>query len=231
MSIFHRSSSGSPSTIHCASWRPSPPAPAMPCALKPAATNRPRTSDSPRMNSLSGREPLRAVDQLRDARVVHGRHAPHRPGADLLEARPVRRQQLAVEVGRDAVERPGRRVALVAAHHQAAHLRAGSRRGCPGRAAAAGPACTPSIGSVTRYWWAKGMTGTVMPAMRPISGANMPPALTTTSASISAAVGLDGPHPTALDARSRSRGCARRSGPAAARAPAASAWVRPLGSR
>ena len=54
MSIFHRSSSGSPSTIQCAICRPSPPAPAIPWALKPAATKRPRTSDSPRMNSLSG---------------------------------------------------------------------------------------------------------------------------------------------------------------------------------
>ena len=34
-----------------------PAAPAMPCALKPAATKKPRTSDSPRMNSLSGVKP------------------------------------------------------------------------------------------------------------------------------------------------------------------------------
>ena len=31
-----------------------PPAPARPCAQKPAATQKPRTSDSPRMNSPSG---------------------------------------------------------------------------------------------------------------------------------------------------------------------------------
>ncbi len=67
-------------------------------------------------------EPLGAVDQLLDPRVVHRRHAVHRPRADLLEARPVGGEQLAVEVGRDAVERPGGRVALVAAHHQATHL-------------------------------------------------------------------------------------------------------------
>ena len=54
MSIFHRSSSGSPSTIQRATCWPMPPAPAMPWAQKPAATKKPRTADSPRMNSLSG---------------------------------------------------------------------------------------------------------------------------------------------------------------------------------
>ena len=47
------------------------------------------------------------------------------------------------------------------------------------------PGWTPSIGSVKRYWCAIGMIGTVTPASRPISGANIPPALTTTSARIS----------------------------------------------
>ncbi len=37
---------------------------------------------------------------------------------------------------------------------------------------------------MNRYWWAIGMIGTVIPASRPISGANIPPALTTTSAAI-----------------------------------------------
>src|SRR5437667_350913 len=54
MSIRHRSSSGSPSTIQSASSRPMPAAPAIPCAQNPAATKSPRTADSPRMNSLSG---------------------------------------------------------------------------------------------------------------------------------------------------------------------------------
>src|SRR3972149_441190 len=44
---------------------------------------------------------------------------------------------------------------------------------------------TPGMGLVSRYWWAMGMMGTVTPARRPISGANMPPALTTTSVRIS----------------------------------------------
>ncbi len=57
MSIFHRSSSGSPSTIQLATWRPIPPAPAIPWAENPAATKNPPTSDSPRMNSLSGVKP------------------------------------------------------------------------------------------------------------------------------------------------------------------------------
>jgi hypothetical protein len=40
-------------------------------------------------------------------------------------------------------------------------------------------------GWVTRYSCAKGMIGTRTPAMRPISAAYIPPALTTTSASMS----------------------------------------------
>src|SRR5712692_1608282 len=40
-------------------------------------------------------------------------------------------------------------------------------------------------GLVMRYSWAIGMIGTLTPTIRPISGANMPPALTTTSAPIS----------------------------------------------
>ena len=40
---------------------------------------------------------------------------------------------------------------------------------------------TPSMGFVTRYWCAIGMTGTVRPTMRPISCDQIPPALTTTS--------------------------------------------------
>ena len=52
--MCQRSSCGSPSSIHSAITLPMPPAPARPCAQKPAATNRPRTSVSPRQNSLSG---------------------------------------------------------------------------------------------------------------------------------------------------------------------------------
>ena len=54
MSISHTSSDGSPAMIHSAITLPIPPAPASPWAQKPAATNRPRTSVSPRQNSLSG---------------------------------------------------------------------------------------------------------------------------------------------------------------------------------
>ena len=42
-----------------------------------------------------------------------------------------------------------------------------------------------SAGRVTRYSCAIGTIGTVTPASRPSSAANIPPALTTTSASIS----------------------------------------------
>ena len=67
-------------------------------------------------------EGLGAVDHPVDAGVRDGRDAADGAGHDLLEARPVRRQELAVEVGRHAVERPRRRVPLVAAHAQPADL-------------------------------------------------------------------------------------------------------------
>ena len=69
-----------------------------------------------------GGEALGAVDHPVDARVGDRRDAPDRAGHDLLEARPIGRQELAVEVGRDAVERPRRRMSLVAAHAQPADL-------------------------------------------------------------------------------------------------------------
>ena len=122
MSIFQRSSSGSPSTIQDAIWRPIPPAPAMPWAENPAATKNPRTSDSPRMNSLSGVNasgPL--MIRLTPASAIAGtrRTAPSMIGSKRGH---VGCEQLAVEVGRDTVERPRRRIALVAAHAQAADL-------------------------------------------------------------------------------------------------------------
>ena len=52
--MCHRSSDGSPALIHSAIALPIPPAPASPCAQKPAATNSPPISVSPRQNSLSG---------------------------------------------------------------------------------------------------------------------------------------------------------------------------------
>src|SRR5438067_1979489 len=45
---------GLPAATHPATRRPIPPAPARPCAQKPAAIQNPRTSLGPRMNSLSG---------------------------------------------------------------------------------------------------------------------------------------------------------------------------------
>ena len=69
-----------------------------------------------------GRERLRAVDDPIDASVRHRRNAPDRAFHDRLEALHVGCQELAIEVGRDTVERPGSRIALVAAHAQAADL-------------------------------------------------------------------------------------------------------------
>ena len=74
------------------------------------------------MNSPSGRERLGAVDQPDGLHLLERRHAPDRVLEQRLEARPVLLEQLAVEVGGDAVERPRRRIALVAAHDQAARL-------------------------------------------------------------------------------------------------------------
>ena len=69
-----------------------------------------------------GRERLGPVDQADGLHVLERRHASDRVLEQRLEARPVLLEQLAVEVGGNAVERPRRRIALVAAHDQAARL-------------------------------------------------------------------------------------------------------------
>ena len=79
-------------------------------------------------------------------------------------------------------------MALVAAHHQAAALLAevDEQVGvAQGRQMVSSPAARSRNGWVTRYSWANGTTGTRTPASRPSSAANIPPALTTISASIS----------------------------------------------
>ena len=89
------------------------------------------------------------------------------------------------------------------------------------------------MGSVNRYWWAIGMIGTVTPTIRPISGANMPPALTTMSAAIS----VRSPFRSTVTPVTRPRSvpiattlvCGRICAPRW-RAPAASALARPDGS-
>ena len=74
------------------------------------------------MNSLSGVNPSGPlISRLMPASAIAGTRR-MAPGHDLLEARPVRRQELAVEVGRHAVEGPRRGIALVAAHAQPADL-------------------------------------------------------------------------------------------------------------
>ena len=89
------------------------------------------------------------------------------------------------------------------------------------------------MASVNRYWWAIGMIGTVTPTSAPISGANMPPAFTTTSARISSrspacstVTPLTRPRSVPM-ATTRVRG--RMAAPRA-RAPAARAWASPDGS-
>ena len=83
-----------------------PPAPASPCAQKPAATQKPRTSVGPRMNSLSGVNASGPLIEPDDLHLLERRHALDRVLQQRLEARPVLGEQLAVEVGRDPVERP-----------------------------------------------------------------------------------------------------------------------------
>ena len=121
-SMCQTSSDGTPSTIHSATSCPSPPAPASPCAQKPAAVQKPRTSVGPRMNSPSGVNASGPLISLITSILGERRDAADGVLHQLLEPRPVLGEQLAVEVRRDPVERPGRRVALVAAHDQPARL-------------------------------------------------------------------------------------------------------------
>ena len=121
-SMCQTSSDGVPSTIHSATSFPIPPAPASPCAQKPAATQKPRTSVGPRTNSPSGVNASGPLISSDDPHLLERRHTDDRVLHQLLEARPVLLEQLAVEVGGDAVERPGRAVPLVAAHDQPARL-------------------------------------------------------------------------------------------------------------
>ncbi len=74
------------------------------------------------MNSLSGVNASGPLISRTTSISSSIGYAPDRVLEQGLEARPVLLEQLAVEVGGDPVERPRRRVALVAAHDQAARL-------------------------------------------------------------------------------------------------------------
>ena len=69
------------------------------------------------------RERLGAVHETHDLHLLERRHADDRVLHQLLEARPVLLEELAVEVRGDAVQRPRRTVPLVPAHDQPAGLR------------------------------------------------------------------------------------------------------------
>ena len=71
-----------------------PPAPASPCAQKPAATQKPRTSVGPRMNSPSGVNASGPLISLHDPIVRQRRHADEGVLHQLLEPRPVLLEQL-----------------------------------------------------------------------------------------------------------------------------------------
>ena len=126
--MCHRSMPGSPSTIHSAITLPMPPAPAMPCAQKPAATKNPPTVGLAEAELVVRRERLRPVDDL-----PHARRRPS-PGTRTWElavissnrsqssgsSRPLKSAGMAsYDVGR---RRSTARVPLVAAHDQAVDL-------------------------------------------------------------------------------------------------------------
>ena len=90
--------------------------------------------------------------------------------------------------------------------------------------------CTPSIGFVTRYWCAIGTSGIVTPTIRPISGAYIPPAFTTTSVRMVPAVVSTSRTRPSRTPMPRTRVPVRIWAPRR-RAPSASAMARPLGSR
>ena len=114
--------------------------------------------------------------------------------------------------------RARRGVALVAAHHQPVDLLAVSRRAGRGRAASAA-ASSPRgrNGSVTRYWCDIGTIGMRTPASRPISAANIPPQLTTTSHSMSPRSVRTAAHPSAAHVDPVTRVCRGSATPPAAR--------------
>ena len=76
MSIFQVSKPGSPSRIHSAITRPTPPAPAMPCAQNPAATKNPSHLALAQHELVVGREALRPVDELDDVGRLGRGHPP-----------------------------------------------------------------------------------------------------------------------------------------------------------
>ena len=69
-----------------------------------------------------GRECLRAVEELLHLGALHRRDAPDGVLEQLFHTLPLFGQQPCLEVVRDAVDRPGRRGALVATHHEAPDL-------------------------------------------------------------------------------------------------------------
>ena len=101
-----------------------PPAPASPCAQKPAATQNPRTSVAPRMNSPSG---VNASGPLTSLTTSASSSSGTRTTA-FVRSSSKRSQSsgrsLPVEVRRDPVQAPRRRVALVTAHDEPARLAA-----------------------------------------------------------------------------------------------------------
>ena len=95
----------------------------MPWAQKPAATNSPRTSDSPRMNSLSGVKPSGPLmSRVIPASCMAGTR---RTAPALISSKRGQSgaSSLPLKSGGMPSSDHGGRVALVAAHHQAAHLR------------------------------------------------------------------------------------------------------------
>ena len=123
MSTGQRSYGGSPLATHSASAMPAPPPEAMPKALKPGAD-----IDAAHLRRFAEdevavrREAFRPVDELLDARRLHGGHAARGKLEQRLEMLEIVFEQLERERLGKALDRPWHGVRLVAAHHQTADL-------------------------------------------------------------------------------------------------------------
>ena len=136
----------------------------------------------------------------------------------------LRIEQREMEARRNAVDRPGDRVRLVAAHHQAADLllEVDQPVGIAQRrqvARHAGDRLGDHVLVLHRC------SGTLTPASRPISRAHCPPQFTTTSQAIVAVRRRHAGHAPALDLDRGDRRSPRRSSRRRMRAPLASACV------
>ena len=174
--MCHTSNSGSPATTHSATTLPMPPAPAMPCAQKPAATKKPGHLGLAQAELVVGGEALRAVDHPADpvsASAGTRRCAFAGISSSRSQSSGRSRPLKSAGIASYRVARRGERggVALVPAHDEpvdllpVVHEQVGvAQARQQGRSRAA--STTAGIGSVTTYWCDIGTIGTRTPAIR-----------------------------------------------------------------